>query len=58
MNPAEFRRGGQYLYTGGQEGAEHVTFLYPEINHYDFGRADGSLLRLCHSDARAFIESA
>ena len=54
MNPAEFRRGEQYIYTGRPE-PEYVTFMYPEINHYDFVDADGQLIRISHPYASKLI---
>lgn len=56
MNPAEFRRGAQYIYTGGPVEAEYVTFVYPGINHYNFMDADGRTIRLSYSEARTFIQ--
>lgn len=55
MNPAEFRRGAQYIYTGGPVESEYVTFMYPEVNHYQFADADGRTIRLSFSEARTFI---
>ena len=56
MNPAEFRRGAQYIYTGGPVEAEYVTLVYPGINHYNFMDADGRTIRLSHSEAVSFIQ--